>query len=273
MDELLAQASTTLDPYIQLSSSYLSWVSTRFAEVGNTLQEHRSPLARHKYLEPEYLLVLLLVYILSAFIAPKFKYKIHLTPWALLHHGIALISSIFIPYYVILLAMQSNYKALCNSKPDINHDLIATQLAYIYATFYVFKAFELFDVVFAHLGNKKASSAFKFFQIMNVLFAWSAAFFAPYGDAYLPIVINCAVSILIHTAYIVRIAKWPVDVPSVSTCARYTMYVQCFLNLALGLYEYMNKCEYPDMILHPFIAYNFIAIFYALVTNNHAKQD
>eukprot|EP00026_Physarum_polycephalum_P011561 Phypoly_transcript_11796.p1 GENE.Phypoly_transcript_11796~~Phypoly_transcript_11796.p1 ORF type:complete len:270 (+),score=2.99 Phypoly_transcript_11796:241-1050(+) len=264
---------TTMDPYVRQLASYTSRTRGRVLQINDNLQDQRHPLSLHKYLEPHYLLLVMVAYILLVVIVPRFRVKFHIAPWASLHHGISLLSCIFIPYYVITLAIQSNYKAICNFEP-LTHDLFAKQLAHIYGSFYLFKIYELFDAVLAHLEKKRLTPSFHFFQITNVFFAWLAAYFAPYGDVYLPVVINSVVSGVLHATYVIRAVQTLAKVSSEFNPARPLMYIQCLLNLGLGIYEYINKCGYPETILLPFIGYNFLTLFYTLVTNtHHVKQD
>jgi len=181
-----------------------------------------------------------------------------LKPLLLIHNLVLLVVHLYLVIEIIREALRNEYSLWCN---EFTEGIVGKQMANLFWLFYWAKALELLSVLYNIALKKPFSTVSTMLYFENVFFAWWVVFFAPHGEAYFPIILNSALSVVVSAHYLI------VDVARTKWLAQSLhslIILQCLSNVVQVVYNAKPSCTYPETIRYPFVLYNVIAMCFFL---------
>ncbi|CAI6347911.1 unnamed protein product [Macrosiphum euphorbiae] len=218
-----------------------------------------------------------LCYLLIVWLTPRFM-KNH-TAYSLkniliMYNIMMIIANVFIIIELILMTTKLNYSWMCQPITYVNAEA-ELRIATAVWLYYIIKFFELLDTIFLMLRKKDNQLSFLhvYHHSTMFIFSWLGTKYVPGGSAFLPILINSAVHVIMYIYYALAAIQC-------SKIFKYKKYVtiiqlaQFSFALPLGINAIQSGCNWPLWMKYLFVFYiiTMLVLFGDFYKKNYIKK-
>ncbi|XP_050443777.1 elongation of very long chain fatty acids protein 4-like isoform X2 [Adelges cooleyi] len=222
-------------------------------------------------------IVIILCYYLTIWLLPKYmknRSPFNLKIIMLVYNGLMVVVNSFIVVELALMSTKLNYSWTCQpiTYVDENAELRIAKAIWLY---YMSKLVEFLDTIFFILRKKDNQLTFLHVYHHSTMFLiiWLAIKYIPGGSAFLPILVNSFVHVVMYTYYALAIAygnifsKFRIYITSIQMA-------QFLMGFILGTNAIFNGCQWPLWLRCVFLFYviTMLILFGDFYRKNYIKK-
>ncbi|XP_015368984.1 PREDICTED: elongation of very long chain fatty acids protein 4-like isoform X2 [Diuraphis noxia] len=218
-----------------------------------------------------------LCYLLIVWLTPlymKNRTAYNLRNVLIIYNIIMIITNLFIIIEMILMTTKLNYSWMCQPITYVNAEA-ELRIATAVWLYYIVKFFELLDTIFLILRKKDNQLSFLhvYHHSTMFIFSWLGTKYVPGGSAFLPVLINSTVHVIMYSYYTLAAMQC-------SKIFKYKKYVtiiqlaQFSFALPLGINAIQSECKWPLWMKYLFVFYiiTMLILFGDFYKKNYVKK-
>ncbi|XP_025415383.1 elongation of very long chain fatty acids protein 4-like isoform X1 [Sipha flava] len=222
-------------------------------------------------------LTITICYLLIVWLTPRYMQKrsaYNLKYILIIYNVIMILVNVFIFTELLLMAIKLNYSWMCQPITYVNPEA-ELRIAVAVWLFYLTNFFELLDTIFFMLRKKNNQLSFLhvYHHSTMFVFSWIGTKYVPGGSAFLPILINSFVHIIMYLYYTLA-AMHCTKIMKYKKFVTIIQLAQFTFALPLGINAIHSGCKWPLWMKYLLVFYMFtmLVLFGDFYKKNYIKK-